>query len=574
MNITNIDKGKTVYFSTSAQAVRRWGRESISDPIVALLELVKNSYDADADLCNIVFDNVRIKEKGRIVIKDNGTGMTEEDILKKWLRAATNNKSLSKETKKHKRRKIGEKGIGRFATERLAKKVTLISRPENLSVGYVLEIDWSEYDDPDADFEKVPLRLNSFTKPKKEHGLELVLECLDESWDEKNIENMNTEISLMIPPTDKKGKFEVKVQASEFPKYEGKIKSNFLNGADFMLNARLEKDGKITYTIKKRGRKPVKREDKMGKFLSGPLEFQLFFFYLGQTDYLTKKDNATIDFSLRKNIMSQFSGIKLYRDGFRVKPFGDPSNDWLDLNVERVNNPTLFPGKKQIFGVVKISKDDNKYIEDTTSRENVIANLAWGDLKRFVKGALKCFTIERQKLERKYKGSCSRKKKTKEKNPIKESFKKGTASIPDDEKKDEILIPFIPQDIIDICPKSLKGIIDEFNGCLLNRYFNAASILARKILDISTILKFKGEGKHGLILKDREYIELGGRIEILKSQKMIDSPLAKRLIGDNKIKLFGDSAAHSYRINVREEDMGPIRDLLRMCLEQLFFDCK
>ena len=252
--IKQIQKDKTVYFSTSAQVVRRWGRESIADPIIAIIELIKNCYDADATSCNLTFENVRIKEKGKIILKDNGVGMSEDDILKKWLRAATNNKSLSRFTKNLKRRKIGEKGIGRFATERLAKKITIISMPEKSEEGYILTINWADYDDPDADFEKVPLSLKYFDKDKEDHGLEIILEDLDDSWDEEQLNAVGREVSLIIPPRMKKGKFEVKLTAPEFPKFDGKIKSSFLNEADFKLNAKLDKNGKISYTITKRGR--------------------------------------------------------------------------------------------------------------------------------------------------------------------------------------------------------------------------------------------------------------------------------------------------------------------------------
>ncbi len=563
-------KNKIVYFSTSAQVVRRWGRESVSDPIVALLELIKNAYDADAVSCNISFENLLNKEGCKIVISDTGSGMNESEILNKWLRAATNDKSVNKFTKKYKRRKIGEKGIGRFSTERLARRVTLISYPKKNEVGHILKIDWREYDNPDMDFEKIPLKLEYFKKNKKDHGLKIVLEDLDDIWGGEEIEKLYHEISLILPPGNKKGKFGVKIDAKEFPKYGGKIKSSFLKDADFILNAKLSNDGSVIYTIKQKGRKPIKKQDKLGKVLSGPIEFQLFFFYLGKTIALRKSENETIDFTLRKKIMNQFSGIKLYRDGFRVKPFGDKGNDWLGLNQERVNYPSLYPGNNQMFGVAKISKDANPNIEDTTSRENIISNLAWNDLKRFVKSSIKYFSLERQKLERKYKGRTLKKRKE---ISIKEAFKKESEKVSKEiEKKQEIIstIPTIPQDIIDSCPNIIKKLLEEFNGCLIYGYFNASAILARKILDNSTILKLRKERKENLILKHGEYVELGARIDCLKKERLIDSSLAKKLIKDNKIKIFGDSAAHSYRITIKEEDLGQIRDLLRLCLEQLF----
>jgi len=566
--VDDIKNKRTVYFSTSAQLAKRLGGESVSDPIIAVLELIKNSYDADATYCRITFKDMRSEEEGTIIIEDDGEGMVEEDIIHKWLRVATDNKTVNKYTKKYKRRKIGEKGIGRFATERLAKKIILTSNPEKETEGYSLEIDWSKYDDPNADFDKIPLELNFFKKQKTKKGFRIILEDLKEGWDEEKFKKLRNDISLIIPPTVRNSKFSVEIKAEEFRKVEGEVKSSFLKNADIIFSGKLEKNGNIKYTIRK-GSKILVKEDKLKQFLCGPIEFKLFFFYLGPTEALTKKDNQNIDFSLRRKMMDQFCGIKLYRDCFRVKPFGDPKNDWLELNKERINNPGLYPGTKQIFGIVKISKDNNPNISDTTSRENIVTNLAWSDLKNFIKGSLRYFSLERQKLEKKYKGA---KKKKREKNLIKESFKKVKEEAVLETPIEESKISTISSEIIDSSPKNIASLLKEFNGCLINGYFNAAAILARKILEVGTILKFKRTKKGHLIIENGEYKELNQRIDILKKEKLIDAPLAKRLINDNKIKIFGDSAAHSFRIDVKEEDIGPIRDLLRLCIEQLNSD--
>ncbi len=564
-----VNNSKTVYFSTSAQLARRLGRESVSDPVVAVLELIKNSYDADATISKIVFEKIKLESGSCIKITDDGSGMSEEDIIKKWLRAATNNKKVDKITKKYKRRKIGEKGIGRFATERLAKRITLTSKPENNIKGYLLEINWKQFDDPNADFDKIPLKLEFFDKSKSEHGFEIVLEELSEKWTEKEVERLKRDISLVMPPNIRESKFSVKIVAEEFPKFEGKIKSNFLKDADFIFNGELQNNGKIVYEIKTRYGKVIRKEEKYGNFLCGPIEFRLFFYYLGPSEFFSKRDKDKIDFETRRKIMENFCGIKLYRDGFRIKPFGDLGNDWLDLNKDRVNNPGLYPGNKQMFGIVKIGKDSNPNIEDTTSRENIVTNMAWNDLKNFIRGSIGYFVRERQKLEGKFKGqhkvpSAGGKK---DKDLIKESFQKAAEAEKRELIFDEQRIQPIPQAIIESCPKSMKSILDEFNGCLSSGYYNATAILARKILETGTILKFKIEKKESLIAKAEE---LNQRIEILKQQNMLDKQLSKNLVSDNKIKLFGDTAAHSYRIDIRKEDIGPIRDLLRLCLEQLF----
>jgi len=153
---------------------------------------------------------------------------------------------------------------------------------------------------------------------------------------------------------------------------------------------------------------------------------------------------------------------------------------------------------------------------------------------------------------------------------IKQSFKDLKKEENQELKIDKPQITPIPQDIISSCPKQVMRTLEEFNGCLLFNYYTAAAILARRALEISSIIKFKQLGKENLILENSEHVELSKRIEILKVNKWITLNLAKRLIEDNKIKLFGDSAAHSFSVTIRPEDVSPIRDLLRLCMEELF----
>lgn len=554
---------KKAYFSTAARITKLLGSESVSDAVIALLELIKNSYDADASDVTIVFENIR-QGSSRIKIIDNGIGMTEDDINKKWMRTATNNKEIEQFTSELKRRKIGEKGVGRFATERLAKKVILVSKPKNLSTGYGLIIDWSEFEkNADEDIEKIPNQLFTFSKQKKERGLEIHLEDLKETWDEDKIKRFRDDVSLIIPPVGGSQKFNIRILAEEFKKYTGKIKSNFLKEADYIFSGKLGKSGEIKYSLKTCEGKTHKDNDTIKQFSCGPAEFMLYFYYLGPSEYIPHVQRER-DYALRKSILQDFGGIKLYRDNFRVKPFGDPSNDWLGLDKERVNSPGTYPGNNQMFGFVKIKRDENLGIRDTASRENILSNAAFNDLKYFIKGSLKFFTKKRTQIEGKIKPSASKKAgnrtKKKKKNLIRESFKKQVT---------KPAIDLLPQDLMDKLPSEITIILDEINGCLYYEYWTAAAILMRKALEVATILKFVQEKTMEDITSNGEFFELPKRIEVAKQKRYISLSIATKLIKDNKIKLFGDTAAHSYRIIIKPTDVAPMRDLLRLVLEDI-----
>lgn len=547
---------QTLYFSTAGRLTRLLGRESIANPVIALLELVKNAYDADATEVRIIFENIR-SGSGKIRIIDNGTGMDLNDIQRKWMRAATDDKERNPLSKGD-RRKIGEKGIGRFATDRLAKKLMLVSRPENSTEGHLLVINWHEFEQPNADFEKVPNKCYPFRKKKTEHGVEIHLEDLNERWDADKIRKLRQDISLIIPPTGGPQKFRPVVVSDEFKEVSGGIRSQFLKDADYIFSGKLERDGNIKYKLRTIDGKEYEDSDTLKEFTCGPVEFLLHFFYLGPSDYLALPEKKR-DYELRKNVLEDFGGIKLYRDNFRVKPFGDPGNDWLGLDPERVNNPGVYPGNNQIFGVVKIGKDKNPAIVDVLTREGIISNPAFQDMVKFIKGSLKFFSKKRSAIEGKVKGKGKKKRTKRRTSLIKESFR----------KKEEPKSDGLPDDLLEKLPPEIRVICEEINGCLYHGFFNAAAVMMRKALEVATIIKFRQEGKENLILKSGEYEELPTRIEIAKQNNFISRKIAEKLIRDNKIKLFGDTAAHSFRIQIREEDAGPLRDQLRLVLEDM-----
>jgi len=129
-----------ISFKVSARTARLIGRENVANAEAAIIELVKNSYDADADYCYIVIDNI----KNKLYIIDNGTGMTSITIKNHWMVIGTQNK-LNNFTSKLGRIQSGAKGIGRFALDRLGEKCTLLSKTVN-NKGIEWKIDWNIFD--------------------------------------------------------------------------------------------------------------------------------------------------------------------------------------------------------------------------------------------------------------------------------------------------------------------------------------------------------------------------------------------------------------------------------------------
>ena len=131
-------------FRVAGKLASLLGEQSVSNSKVALIELIKNSYDADATSVLIKFENIR-SGSGKITITDNGSGMDHNKLTNDWMRIATTDKERNQYTPK-KRRKIGEKGIGRFAIQKLSLKTEIVSRPEKNEEGYRLQFDWKKFE--------------------------------------------------------------------------------------------------------------------------------------------------------------------------------------------------------------------------------------------------------------------------------------------------------------------------------------------------------------------------------------------------------------------------------------------
>ena len=162
------EKG-SLFFDIDSRLLFELGENLVTNRAIALSELVKNSYDADAAIVEIRFENVK-KTGGTILVKDNGLGMTSDVFQKTWMRIATIDKEENPISKKYKRKKAGEKGIGRFACRRLSKKLILTSISETKEGGkeeLVATFDWSTFV-PGSDVDKVAVKYSKKTVDKNQ----------------------------------------------------------------------------------------------------------------------------------------------------------------------------------------------------------------------------------------------------------------------------------------------------------------------------------------------------------------------------------------------------------------------
>lgn len=406
---------RTLSLKPRARLLRTLGDELISSDIVALVELVKNSYDADASRVVISFNPPLEEGKGEIQVLDDGHGMSLETIQSAWMEPATSYRAQRKKSLSGRRRVLGEKGIGRFAASRLASSLEVVTRGTESSQEIHVLFDWTDFDAPDKYLEDVDAEWWS-TEPSvfnphgdalrdlpearsSPTGTLLKMVGLRHAWGRSEFADLRVRLARLVSPSHvrvkQEGRFSIFLDLpSEFRDLAGKVESpEALLSPRYILTGKVQKSGKYRFTIKvpTRGIEEI-REGTLGReqasYLAGPLQIELRA-WDREADALRQladeRDSTLHDI---QRDLNSVAGINLYRDGFRVFPYGEPQNDWLRLDIRRVQNPTLRLSNNQIAGYVFISADSNPDLRDQSNREGLIENPAVEDLREAVIMAL------------------------------------------------------------------------------------------------------------------------------------------------------------------------------------------
>ena len=413
-----------VSFSVTARVATQLGRESISNSIVAILELVKNAYDADAENVKIRFENLN-QDNPILVIEDDGNGMTEQQLREGWLVIGTSNKLLSGQSARKKRVLTGEKGLGRLGLNRLCRKTIVQSFSKEESSGLELEINWDKYEEIDTPLEKIRHDLYSISKlmvdpitgvPKElSRGTQLILQDLKDTWTGKFLQDLKKELTLLVSPFAGINDFAIELDSGmKWGEIDGKVGSaEMLHAAEWKLIAEIDEGRNVSYTMSSDQHqvdfnlKPVpwskKFQPTTDQPLCGPLKFEMYFFPRRAIDL------GEIDFSQTqiREFLDSNQGIRIYRDGFRVKPYGEPTGegDWLRLSYRRQQHPSGViqgywrVGYNQVVGAVFLERDKNPDLMDQTNREGIVDGPAFSHLKTLAEDAIMFFELNRQAFE-------------------------------------------------------------------------------------------------------------------------------------------------------------------------------
>jgi len=395
-------------FSTAI--LRLLGEELSPSPDQGILELIKNSYDADATRCTVELKGVHIKG-GAIRLVDNGIGMTAKEIRNGWLIVGDSIKSRS-ETSPSGRLMVGSKGLGRLGALRLGRKVDMITRPKSEpGIQYRVEIDWSAFDHVKV-VEDVELAVEREKAPMgTSHGTEILISQLPTPWRESDIKRLARAILLLRDPFAKDQTFQATLKAEEFAELEQLAHEGYFTECEFHLIAKLDDEGRASAEVRAAGGKrlfaakhaDISNEKDNPIYKMPPLTFELWEFKLSGEWFAASMKQTTL--AALKKWLDQFGGVRLYHRGVRVLPYGEPKNDWLDMNLRRSQHQELRPSTNNSLGCVRI-EDPVGVFQQKTDRLGFVESSAFDELRRFTDEALDWMARERRKeRERKKKAA-------------------------------------------------------------------------------------------------------------------------------------------------------------------------
>jgi signal transduction histidine kinase len=428
-------KEPSLTFSIDSSLLFQLGERLVAKPSIALAELVKNSYDADATKVSVIFEGIG-KPGGTIVIEDDGHGMVFEEVQDNWMRIATTEKRRHPVSRYFRRPLTGAKGVGRFAARRLGGKLILQSiaeRADGTKESVIATFDW-EKDFPEG------LNLNEISIPytrqampsETKTGVWLFIEQARDAWTEGDLNELRRDLlSLQNPfpdlaieaaplrakkgtkevPADRGFTFEMSVVGSgELDKLSGGLGEAFLNTAFARLDGRVDKKGVAHYDIQiLKGGETDSLVDNSHDYKGLENALLRVYVMIYKEEYFKGSDFGLRDAQLKGR---QEGGVRIYLDGFRVFPYGEAGDDWLQLDEYAAKNldlataispPSkvidarneihgrpflLIPKNNQVFGAVSLSQSQHENIEINVTRDRLIETEAVKRLRLFAQNGI------------------------------------------------------------------------------------------------------------------------------------------------------------------------------------------
>ena len=381
---------------------------------IALLELIKNSYDADSSECSVKMSFPETPKKGEIIIRDDGEGMDYDLLSNVWLEIGTSYKEelSTVRSPKFRRIRLGEKGIGRLGAHRLGKEITIISRKRSASE-CVMKINWDDIE-TSRYVEDLPVKIFK-RKPRvflKGSGTKIIIKRLRVPWTKKMARDCARSVMSLNSPFDSDDSFSVNFDIENNNWLEGILTFKEIEHYKlFSFNVEMSRNLITSFsyrfepwdTMPKLKKRIVTDDDsKISKLLKMVYpgrehkDIDLDKYKIGKVCFkgiIFDRDTRTLNLGVQdklglKKYLNENGGIRVFRDNMRVLDYGEPGDDWLDLGGRRINMPTKRISNNIILGSVYLDCESSKDLVEKANREGFVENEAYWELWKAIRFAI------------------------------------------------------------------------------------------------------------------------------------------------------------------------------------------
>ncbi|EAH8888030.1 hypothetical protein EWX35_08825, partial [Campylobacter coli] len=419
---------KELKIRPEARLIKTIGEDLIKNPYAAVVELIKNSYDADSEIVivSIELTNEYVYDKKqkflKFTIEDDGEGMSLETIKNTWMVPATSYKVNKQYSSKKKRVVQGKKGIGRYASAILGDFLRITTTDLN-GMTSIIEIDWKQFDDGkfldeiNIPYECNRTNLKSGTKIEIYSSIEVYYDEIKQqyqdkiNWNKDQNKLLFKELRKLLVPTNKSNEtFEIIFLNNGLDKLDIDDKNEkiepfpLLDFYEYRIKGKISSNGKglLFYENKNFENSNEKIELDL-RNTCGNIEVDLMVFDLDPdviqnlVNKQKDKEEKQLGKSEFKALIKQYSGVGIYRNLFRIRPYGDYDFDWLGLNARRVNSPTMSISTNQIAGFVSIESENKSNLIEKSDREGLKENENYDNLKKILLEVLS--EVEKRRYE-------------------------------------------------------------------------------------------------------------------------------------------------------------------------------
>lgn len=386
------DGGIAIPFRIHPRAFKALGADLVTDDFVAIIELVKNAYDAYATLVDVRF--VSSTNDPAIEIQDNGSGMTRGVIEEAWCTVATPYRQLNPVARlsgKRARRTSGAKGLGRLAAARLGPKLEMLTRTKS-GGSWRVTADWDALTRAESIDQCVARVAPDSSGQLAAPGTILRIHPLRSRWDENAIAALRENLARLLPPFDVSDDFVIRVSQVGLGQVPVEVEPpKFLRHPKYLIKGSVDRAGTISYkyefkAVKGDGKRSARgtcewsqviesAEDPRLRGMSrpkfGPFHFEIRAWDIGQSDTAEISERFELKRATIRADIRAYKGISVYRDGVLVLPKSEGARDWLGLDLRRVGKVGPRLSTPQMVGYVAISAEENPGLEDTSDRERL-----------------------------------------------------------------------------------------------------------------------------------------------------------------------------------------------------------